>query len=476
MRRLMSGNKLNFVSFSIIIIAIIAILVVILLQALKITKQEYNIESQSAFLYDYEYNPIEVEGTATIMLKWDGNYYLKAKNKETYKLGKQTILNSSNKKQVDIYGKIYQIKTDGSVLKLTGNTKITDFSQDALFKLADRKYVITSNSIVNETGKLNTQKYLIINLDKAGNTYLLNNELNAKTINPMIIKTPTFEFDVANEKLIYNETQIDLKKIIGSTNQYKEVENIEIASEDKDDQNQQNIGQIQNNNITNNNNQNVENNNNNNININNNNNSNNNISNDVTDNDKEDIELAKSASIRGITPTSVGLIANYNIQDPESKYQTVSLEIDGDISKTIALNKNETKYTVTGLTPNSDYKVTLVTTQVIEGEYVETVEDVITIKTEPLYITLNVTKVTTNKIYFTLKIDKNYVFDSSDISLYVDGDKKQTLNVDIDEAISENGYTGSFDYVYGDMSVIKLENIFYDGETQNINISTKFKN
>ena len=65
----MSGNKLNFVSFSIIIIAIIAILVVILLQALKITKQEYNIESQSAFLYDYEYNPIEVEGTATIMLK-----------------------------------------------------------------------------------------------------------------------------------------------------------------------------------------------------------------------------------------------------------------------------------------------------------------------------------------------------------------------------------------------------------------------
>ena len=154
----------------------------------------------------------------------------------------------------------------------------------------------------------------------------------------------------------------------------------------------------------------------------------------------------------------------------------MSLEIDGDISKTIALNKNESKYTVTGLTPNSDYKVTLVTTQVIDGEYVETIEDIITIKTEPLYITLNVTKVTTSKIYFTLKIDKNYVFDSSDIALYVDGDKKQTLNVDVDAAISEDGYTGSFDYVYGDMSVIKLENIFYDGEIQNINISTKFKN
>ena len=190
MRKLMAGNKLNFVSLTIIIIAIISILVVILFQALKITKTSYNIESQSAFLYDNEYNPIEVEGTAKIMLKWDGNYYLETEDKSTYNLGKQVVLNNSNLKQVDLYGTVYQVKTDGSVLKLSGNTKVTDFNQDNLFKLADRLYAITSNSIINETGKLNTQKYLIINIDKAGNTYLLNNELNAKTINPMIIQTP----------------------------------------------------------------------------------------------------------------------------------------------------------------------------------------------------------------------------------------------------------------------------------------------
>ena len=491
LRKLMAGNKLNFVSLTIIIIAIISILVVILFQALKITKTSYNIESQSAFLYDNEYNPIEVEGTAKIMLKWDGNYYLETEDKSTYNLGKQVVLNNSNLKQVDLYGTVYQVKTDGSVLKLSGNTKVTDFNQDNLFKLADRLYAITSNSIINETGKLNTQKYLIINIDKAGNTYLLNNELNAKTINPMIIQTPTFEFDVANEKLIYNESEIDLKKIIGSTNQYQEVENIEIAAEDEEQENNQNP--IENNNINNNNtqinnnnnNQNIQNNNNTNNNIdididNNNNNNNNNDNNaniDVPDDEeKEKVELAKSASIRGITPTSVGLIASYNIQDPESKYQTVSLEIDGDISKTIALNKNETSYTVTGLTPDSDYRVTLVTTQIVNGQSVETIEDIITIKTEPLDINLKVTRITTSKVYFNIKIDKNYVFDSSDVSLYVDGDLKQTIKVDIDAATSENGYTASFDYVYGDLSVIKLENIVYDGEIQNIDVSTKFKN
>ena len=64
----------------------------------------------------------------------------------------------------------------------------------------------------------------------------------------------------------------------------------------------------------------------------------------------------------------------------------------------------------------------------------------------------------------------------SKVEIYVDGDLKQTIKVDIDAATSENGYTASFDYVYGDLSVIKLENIVYDGEIQNIDVSTKFKN
>ncbi len=57
-------------------------------------------------------------------------------------------------------------------------------------------------------------------IDKLGNALLLNNEINAKTINEMIISTDEFSFDVANESLVYDNENIDLKKIIGSTNEH----------------------------------------------------------------------------------------------------------------------------------------------------------------------------------------------------------------------------------------------------------------
>ena len=119
---------------------------------------------------------------------------------------------------------MYRIYMDGTVSKLTQNNTISRISEDQLYKLGDRKYMVVGNTIVNQTGALSTQNYLLILLDKAGNTYLLNNELNSKTINPMVIRTQTFEFDVANEKLIYQGNEIDLKKIIGSTNNYVEPE------------------------------------------------------------------------------------------------------------------------------------------------------------------------------------------------------------------------------------------------------------
>ena len=51
----------------------------------------------------------------------------------------------------------------------------------------------------------------------------------------MEIETPTFKFDCSNEKLIFDEGQLDLKKIIGSTNQYIEQLDGQIDGERVDD-------------------------------------------------------------------------------------------------------------------------------------------------------------------------------------------------------------------------------------------------
>ena len=76
MRRLTSGNKKVFTTFTIIIIGIIALLIWCLSLMLKIPKEEYLIEGDN-FLYDEDYNPIALEEDGLIRKKWTGNYYLK---------------------------------------------------------------------------------------------------------------------------------------------------------------------------------------------------------------------------------------------------------------------------------------------------------------------------------------------------------------------------------------------------------------
>ncbi len=437
-----------------------------------IDKQIYEIEPQT-FLYDAEYNPIKLEEQATMQAKWDGNYYLKTQQKESYNLGKYVVAYQSIYNQLDLYGKIYQIGSDGEVTKLTGNNKITDFAQDNIYKLADRQYLITSNRIANDTGKLNTSKYIIIIIDKAGNTLLLNHEVNSKTIKPMIIQTPSFTFDIANEKLIYGDREIDLKKIIGSTNEYQEKEDVqnstEVAIEGKGTnastetqvQTQPNVQNSQSTQINNNNQQITS--------------INGGASSDTESTDK--VSLSKSVTLLGITTTSSSLTVKYDIQDPESKYQVVYLEIDGDISKTIALDKSNTSYTVSGLTPNTNYKVTLASKELDDdGATIQNIDDIMIARTNKVNTNLTITKVTTNKIYYNLKLDSNYVFDQAQLSLYVDGVKQKTVDVNITSAVGQSGLSGNFDYIYGNEVILKLENVKYNGKAINIDTSAKFKN
>lgn len=512
MRKLTAGNKINFTIFAIIIVIIIIILIIFLNHVLSIDKQIYEIEAQT-FLYDIENNPVKLSENAKMQEKWDGNYHLETIDKKQYNLGPQVISYKTNTSQVDLYGDIYQIHLDGSVEKLSGNNKVKNSSEDNIYKLADRKYVVTSSDITNDTGKLNTEDYLIITIDRAGNTLLMNNEINSKTIKPMKIITPSFEFDIANEKLIYNEKEIDLKKIIGSTNEYKEKEKIEENTTNElmnnelienqtnivdnngnsntdiienqiaqiADQVQQQSGyistQINNNYNSNNNNSNIQINNNSSI-------GNNNFNNNTQTENKEDndadnnkVPLAKSISLRSVTPTSSTLVVQYNVTDPESKYQTVYLTVDGDTDKTIALDKNKTTYTVTGLTPNTDYKVTLASRELDEnGEMVQNINDIVSVRTSKINTSLEISRVTTKKIYFNLRMDSNYVFDSAVLVLYIDGQKIETMNVDLEKAYQSSGWDGSFDYTYGNEVIIKLENAKYNGQDVNADISAKFKN
>ncbi|HJJ11892.1 MAG TPA: hypothetical protein OIM48_01050 [Clostridiaceae bacterium] len=488
MRALAAGNKKRFALFAIIIITIIILLITSLRLALKHETEQYKIESNIT-LYDSDYVPIKTEEEATINKKWDGNYYLTLNNsKSTYKLNKKVVSFNEAKSKVTLYGEVFKVLFDGQVEKYVKDTEIKNNSGDQFYKIADRQYLLISDSIRNESGSISTSKYLYVIIDKSGNTLILNNQIYAKTINPIVLTTSSYKFDIANEKLIVGSNEIDLKKIIGSSNEYEEKEPEEDTNEDKEDSKDK-VEHEQNNNNNENQNSNIQNgegtavgNQNTQNNQNNNSNSGSNVQGGgITNSNTNKTPLSKSVSLRGAIATSSYIDIEYAVQDPEHKYQTVYAFVEAvGYENMIALDKNATTYRLTDLEPNTEYKITLGYKQITaDNEIEDQIEDVLSVRTTRINAKLDITKVLAGKqkVYFNLKLDQNYAFDYAKVALYVDGMKESDLVVNLTEAVKQNGWSNVLTFEnYGSEIVLQVEGTSHDGTPVSTNIQAKYRN
>lgn len=489
MRSLAAGNKKRFAIFAIIIIIIIILLITCLRLALNHEVEEYRIES-NVTLYDSEYEPLQPEEAGTITKKWDGNYYLTLDNtNETYKLNPEVVSYNGNNSQVTLYGDVFKVLLDGQVEKYSKDTTIRSTSEDAFYKIADRQYLMISNSIKNESGSISTSKYLYIIIDKSGNTLLLNNEIYARTINPIVLSTSSYRFDIANEKLIVGNEEINLKDIIGSTNEYVEKE----EEKDMDWQNlipEYNGGTSENGSDNSGNGQNADG-----SVINNqggaqsgtNAGTSGNAGNggdtiiNNSNSSTNQTPLSKSVSLRGAIATSSYIDIEYAVQDPQNRYQTVYAFVEAvGYENTIALDKNATTYRLTDLEPNTEYKITLGYKEITEdNEVVDNIEDVLSVRTTKINASLDVTRVSTGskKVYFNLKLDQNYAFDYAKIALYVDGVKESDMDVNLTEAVKSAGWSNVLSYEnYGSEITLQLEGTSHDGSVVETNIQAKYRN
>ncbi len=492
MRALAAGNKKRFALFAIIIITIIILLITSLRLALKHETEQYKIESDIT-LYDSDYVPIKTEEEATINKKWDGNYYLTLNNsKSTYKLNKKVVSFNEAKSKVTLYGEVFKVLFDGQVEKYVKDTEIKNNSGDQFYKIADRQYLLISDSIRNESGSISTSKYLYVIIDKSGNTLILNNQIYAKTINPIVLTTSSYKFDIANEKLIVGSNEIDLKKIIGSSNEYKEKEPEEEPEEDTNEDKEDSKDKVeheQNNNNNGNQNSNIQNgegtavgNQNTQNNQNNNSNSGSNVQGGgITNSNTNKTPLSKSVSLRGAIATSSYIDIEYAVQDPEHKYQTVYAFVEAvGYENMIALDKNATTYRLTDLEPNTEYKITLGYKQITaDNEIEDQIEDVLSVRTTRINAKLDITKVLAGKqkVYFNLKLDQNYAFDYAKVALYVDGMKESDLVVNLTEAVKQNGWSNVLTFEnYGSEIVLQVEGTSHDGTPVSTNIQAKYRN
>ena len=218
MRKFEKKNVRSFGLFGLLIV--IAILALSLVVYLSVTNNDNKIKVNAGNILFIDNDKIlEVSNDTEIIKKWDGNYYLTQDGK-TDNLGKHIIVNDRTNGNLQILGSSYQIYADGSVKKYNSNMIIEDLNTPQIYKLDDRLYLFAGKKIASFDGTIAADNFIKISLDRNGNGLLQSIGLNKKTINHVILVSEDRYFDIGSELLYCNGIETNLRKVIGSSNEY----------------------------------------------------------------------------------------------------------------------------------------------------------------------------------------------------------------------------------------------------------------
>jgi len=415
-RKYDTRNKRSFIFIAILMVAIIGIFSLFIYKYLTYSGIQYSIPAGSV-IQDVLKNYIVVDDDAVLKIRWNERYYLEYQG-EKINLGKKVIVYNSITGGLNLYGTFYEINSEGKVIENTEETILENTSDCKFYKLDDREYLLVGTKISSGDKKIETGNYLLVELDKLGNAKLSNDELNLKTITPTTLLTTLYSFDINNEILSFEKYNINLKKIIGSTNEYTEKEeednkggggatgNGQVVGGNGQGGNGGNgtgtgigngigngtgVGDVINNNDTGN----------------------------VVD--KEEVmDKLKTTSIVRIVEGLNQIDIDYVVYDPYNEYASVYVEVK-EPSKTnvIYLNKNDTHLTLYDLKPNTEYRLNFIYTvgneetgALIPNTFVS--YDVRTLLPE-YDITVNKISTIDKKVYYKVTLQDG--FDISDVKV-----------------------------------------------------------
>lgn len=460
-------DKRNKIYFGIVLVASLILIIIFsffIAKVIKNGKIEYFID-EGSILYDKDKNLIKLESESVLKIKWNDEYYL-MEDKNMYLLGTNSIIYNPSKDIMQLYGKYYEVTSGGedNVIVYEDET-IVRTTESKFLKIADRKYLIIDPVIKTENGSLNTKNYLIVELDKMGNATLINNEVNLKTFEPTTIITSNFTFDIANEQLTISDQIIDLKKIIGSTNEYVKPEDKPSDGED-DNSSDNNTGNNDDNTSEGGNNEGQTGGNNN---------------NNDDENIDDIIDKTKTTSIISVNPSVGNISIDYVIYDPLNEYESVFVEVRDDNNTLVSVgyfDKMNTNFIITGLKANITYNLTFKYVYYREGVRVEEKFDEASVTVGKPNISLRVDKVTSKTIYYTVLLDKDYSLDTLTVNLVSDledGSQIKLYNTfDSNTLANKESVSGSFNYSnIGQFATLYINNVKFSGYP--IDIDAKYK-
>ena len=459
-------DKRNKIYFGIVLVASLILIIIFsffIAKVIKNGKIEYFID-EGSILYDKDKNLIKLESESVLKIKWNDEYYL-MEDKNMYLLGTNSIIYNPSKDIMQLYGKYYEVTSGGedNVIVYEDETVVRT-TESKFLKIADRKYLIIDPVIKTENGSLNTKNYLIVELDKMGNATLINNEVNLKTFEPTTIITSNFTFDIANEQLTISDQIIDLKKIIGSTNEYVKPEDKPSDGED-DNSSDNNTGNNDGNTSEGGNNEGQ-------------------IGGDNNNDDEnidDIIDKTKTTSIISVNPSVGNISIDYVIYDPLNEYESVFVEVRDDNNTLVSVgyfDKMNTNFIITGLKANITYNLTFKYVYYREGVRVEEKFDEASVTVGKPSISLRVDKVTSKTIYYTVLLDKDYSLDTLTVNLVSDleagGQVNYSNTFDSNTLANKESVSGSFNYSnIGQFATLYINNVKFSGYP--IDIDAKYK-
>lgn len=469
-------NKKSFLVILILMVLVVFVFSLFIYKYTKALKVEYLVES-GAIIQDTDKNYIQVDDDAKLKIRWNDNYYLVYQDKEV-SLGKKVIVYNEITGSLKLYGDFYEIQEDGTIVKNLDETILPNTTNTKFYKLADREYLVVDREIKSSDNNVQASNYLLVELDKLGNAKLSNNKVNLKTITPTILVTAKYRFDINNETINFGNYDIDLKKIIGTTNQY-------VPEEDDDDEDTTDNGES--------------------------NSSGNNqvggngssgsgvVNNGGSGNDNSDIEdikdKTKMTSVVRVTSGLSQIEVDYVVYDPYNEYKSVYVEIlkNGKL-EVIYLSKNDTHVVFDNLAPDTMYELSFVyTTSNDSGEIIRNTFDKMNITTKKPEYSIEVYKVSSvnNTITYKVYLESGYKVDNIKVNLSFDyyevnptdgSTVKKSASIDDNLNVSESlkYIMGTFDisgYNIDKNTQLKLSVVNVSGSfgTIDINSSYSFK-
>ena len=168
-------------------------------------------------VYDSTYTPVELVTEGTVRKNSDGQFFLDSGSGEL-PLGAHTMAYTGN--GIQVFGGGYRINEKGQIDSLKDGQEYEDINEPVLYKIADRRYIMTGNRIEDSSGIFQVSEYSYIVMDTVGNARLYSGDTSLKTTQPTVITSGNISFDIAGEQASAGNQVVDMSRVFGTTNTF----------------------------------------------------------------------------------------------------------------------------------------------------------------------------------------------------------------------------------------------------------------